>query len=330
MKGIGVLVLNSILTREQQNCVIEDFVNSDVQKHRVLLFLSVDAVGLNLTCVDTVIMLDIIWSQMGVEQIIRQSARLTQENAIHIYHLVSLRMTDMLMSAMAREKGEMLWTLFSKEKNDKLEQVFYSRTKKGVVPDSDLKEDDDDDSGKKKKTKPLPRACNARGLMKNVVLKSISRSETPSTLQASKTAAEEMAEEPKVADDEEDGVDRGEEKTTEKGKGKGKEKARTKATTKPKLAAKMKPNPRAKGKGKGAAEVNQEAAGPSKKPTGERAMASKADVNTPLGIVSEHVVSTARLPTEEMGSMDVDKPAGKQPPSQQPMVLMGPGNPGAG
>ena len=101
----------------------------------------------------------------------------------------------------------MLQTLFLKEKNNKLEQVFYSRTKKGVVPDSDPEEDDDDDSGKKKKTKPLPRARNARGPAKNAALKSISRSETPSTSRASKTAAEETAEEPEVADDEGEGVD---------------------------------------------------------------------------------------------------------------------------
>ncbi|KAF9487612.1 hypothetical protein BDN71DRAFT_1594410 [Pleurotus eryngii] len=325
MKGISVLVLNGLLTKEQQERVIKDFVNSDAQEHWVLLFLSIGAVGLNLTCVDTVIMLDTIWSQVGTEQIIGRSAHLTQENAVHVYHLVSLRTTDVLMSTMAREKGEMLRTLFSKEKNEKLEQVFYGRTKKGTVPDSDP-EEDDNDSGKKKKTKPLPRAYN-------VALKSISRSETSSTSRASKTAAEETAEEPEVADDEGEGVDGGdggEEKMAEEGKGKGKEKVRTKAPAKPKPAAKTKLKPRAKGKGKSAAEVNEEAPGPSKKPTGERATTSEADVNTPLGIMSEHIAGAAGLPTDETGSMDMDQPAGKQTPSQQPMVLMGPGNPGAG
>ncbi|KAF9499167.1 hypothetical protein BDN71DRAFT_1503218 [Pleurotus eryngii] len=299
MKGISVLVLNGILTREQWDRIIEDFVDSDVQEHRVLLFSSVGAVRLNLTCADTVIMLDTIWLQVGTEQIIGWSVCLTQENAIHIYHLVSLGTTDVLMSAMACEKGKMLRMLFLKEKNDKLEQ-----------------EDDNDDSRKKKKTKPLPSAHNARGPMKNAALKSISRLETPSTSWAFKTAAEETAEEPEVADDEGDGVDsvdREEEKMTEKGKGKGKEKARTKAPAKPKPAAKTKLKPRAKGKGKDVAEVNQEAAGPSKKPTGEWAMTSKANVDTPLGIVSEHVTSTARLPTEETGSVDMDKPTGAGP-----------------
>ncbi|KAF9486640.1 hypothetical protein BDN71DRAFT_1564661, partial [Pleurotus eryngii] len=49
MKGIGVLVLNGLLTKEQWELVIEDFVNSDAQEHRVLLFSSIGAVRLNLT-----------------------------------------------------------------------------------------------------------------------------------------------------------------------------------------------------------------------------------------------------------------------------------------
>lgn len=56
-KGIKTLIMNGTLKREERDQVIDEFVHGDDPEKRVLLFSSVGAVGLNLTCADVVIML---------------------------------------------------------------------------------------------------------------------------------------------------------------------------------------------------------------------------------------------------------------------------------
>ncbi|KAF9491153.1 hypothetical protein BDN71DRAFT_1510617 [Pleurotus eryngii] len=132
-KGIKTLIMNGTLAREDRDQVIDDFVNGDDPERRVLLFSSVGSVGLNLTCADVVIMLDTIWSQVGIEQIIGRSARLTQQKPVHVYYLIALQTTDVLMSTLAQEKGEMLQTLLTKGTNPALQKILDG-------------EDDDDDT----------------------------------------------------------------------------------------------------------------------------------------------------------------------------------------
>lgn len=49
--------MNGTQTREERDQVVDEFVNGDDSDKRVMLFSSVGAVGLNLTCADVVIML---------------------------------------------------------------------------------------------------------------------------------------------------------------------------------------------------------------------------------------------------------------------------------
>ncbi|KAF7416476.1 hypothetical protein PC9H_002742 [Pleurotus ostreatus] len=300
MKGIGVLVLNGLMNKQDRERVIDDFVHSDAAEHRVLLFSSIGAVGLNLTCADTVIMLDMIWSQVGTEQIIGRAARLTQENAVHVYHLVALGTTDVLMSTMAREKGEMLATLFSKEKNEKLEEVFYGISKKNAVSDSDQEEDDDD---KKKKKKALPKTRTARGAAKNAGLESISRSQTPSISWASKTPTveeEEQAAEQTATG----GADEGAEQRV-----KGKAKPKPKPAAKRQTAAKPRPKPKAKGRVKSAAEVHDDDdAGPSEPPTAEGSVQNEPN----------DAAGPSRPPT--VGASTLNEPSHAAGPSRLPAV----------
>ncbi|KAF9494556.1 hypothetical protein BDN71DRAFT_1507539 [Pleurotus eryngii] len=123
-RGVKMHIMNRTQTREQCDQVIDDFVNSEDPEKQILLFSSVGSVGLNLTCADVVIMLDTIWSQVGVEQIIRRSARLMQDKPVHIYYLIALQTTDVLMSTLAREKGEMLETLLTKGTNPTLQKIL--------------------------------------------------------------------------------------------------------------------------------------------------------------------------------------------------------------
>ncbi|KDQ27212.1 hypothetical protein PLEOSDRAFT_1106091 [Pleurotus ostreatus PC15] len=320
MKGIGVLVLNGLMNKQDRERVIDDFVHSDAAEHRVLLFSSIGAVGLNLTCADTVIMLDMIWSQVGTEQIIGRAARLTQENAVHVYHLVALGTTDVLMSTMAREKGEMLATLFSKEKNEKLEEVFYGISKKNAVSDSDQEEDDDD---KKKKKKALPKTRTARGAAKNAGLESISRSQTPSISRASKTPTveeEEQAAEQTATG----GADEGAEQRV-----KGKAKPKPKPATKRQTAAKPRPKPKAKGRVKSAAEVHDDNdAGPSEPPTAEGSVQNEPNdaagpsrpptVGASTPNEPSHAAGPSRLPA--VGGSTPNAPSHAAGPSWPPVV----------
>ncbi|KAF4584742.1 hypothetical protein EYR38_001973 [Pleurotus pulmonarius] len=320
MKGFGVLVLNGLLKKEERERVIQSFVHSDAPDHRVLLFSSVGAVGLNLTCADTVIMLDTIWSQVGTEQIIGRSARLTQEHAVHVYHLLALGTTDVIMARMARQKGEMLKTLLSKEKNEKLEAVFYGRANKNAAMDSEP-EDDDDDSGKKKKAKGPPKTRTARGVAKNAALTSISRSVTPSTSRASKTPGVETEGDAEMVANDGGGDDAPE-------AGKGKPKAKARAPAKPKAAAKPRPKPKPKGRIKSAAEVIDDDAGPSEPPTGEGGVpneSSNAAGPSPPPIVggsTPHESSNAAGPSRQpiVGGSTPNESRNIAGPSRQPVV----------
>ncbi|KAF4598990.1 hypothetical protein EYR40_006078 [Pleurotus pulmonarius] len=314
MKGIGVMVLNGLTKKEERDRIIDDFVHSDSPEHRVLLFSSVGSVGLNLTVADTVIMIDTIWSQVGTEQIIGRSARLTQEHPVHVYHLVALGTTDVLMSTMAREKGEMLRTLFTKERNENLERVFHGRLLKGAVDDGD--NDLDEDGNPRKKKKSLPKTRTARGAAKNASVTSISRSSTPSTSRASKTPGVEGEGEKEPTD----GIAGEGDEPNAKGKAKGRAKP----------PAKPRPKPKAKGRQvKSAPLVNDEDDGPSEPPT---AGASTTEILEKTGRAS-------RPPTEEAGMMDVDEPSREATtgstekqdvarPSGQPALLTGPGSAG--
>ncbi|KAF9493261.1 hypothetical protein BDN71DRAFT_1432613 [Pleurotus eryngii] len=117
-RGVKMHIINGTHSCEQCDQVIDDFINSKDPEKWILLSPSVGSVGLNLTCVDVVIML------VGVEQIIGQSTWLTQDKPVHIYYLIALQTTDVLMFTLAQEKGEMLETLLTKGTNLKLQKIL--------------------------------------------------------------------------------------------------------------------------------------------------------------------------------------------------------------
>ncbi|KAJ8474911.1 hypothetical protein ONZ45_g15788 [Pleurotus djamor] len=136
--GVDPYVLNSTLNDREREAVVSSFVNGTDPARRVLLFSAVGAVGLNLTCADVIIMLDTQWSQVGVEQIIGRCARLTQEKPVHIYYLLALQTTDVLMTTLAREKGEMLDTLLTRGGNEELEKLLKGVNSKDLGNDDAL------------------------------------------------------------------------------------------------------------------------------------------------------------------------------------------------
>ncbi|KAF9488813.1 hypothetical protein BDN71DRAFT_1533579 [Pleurotus eryngii] len=113
-RGVKMHIMNGTQSHKQRNQVINDFVNGEDPEKWVLLFSSVGSVGLNLMCADIVIMLDTIWSQVGVEQITRQSTWLTQDKPVHVYYLIALQTMD----------GEMLETLLMKGTNLTLQKIL--------------------------------------------------------------------------------------------------------------------------------------------------------------------------------------------------------------
>lgn len=51
---------------------------------------------------------DICWSEVLVEQIIGRAWRRGQEKTVRVYNMIALGTTDVMMSAMAKTKGDML------------------------------------------------------------------------------------------------------------------------------------------------------------------------------------------------------------------------------
>ncbi|KAJ8463834.1 hypothetical protein ONZ45_g17445 [Pleurotus djamor] len=124
MNDIEPYCIHGNLRQDAREKVVQEFVKGTDPRRRVLIFSGVGAAGLNLSCADVVFLLDACWSQVQIEQIIGRAAHLTQEKPVHVYHLLALGTTDLMMTTLAKEKGDMLDDFFSRERNAKLEKLL--------------------------------------------------------------------------------------------------------------------------------------------------------------------------------------------------------------
>ncbi len=115
--GIVPFVLNGSMKIKDRDDKVQKFIHSHDPNRRVLLFSSVGAAGLNLACADTVILFvscrtlptspfpftllkDTVWSQ--------------QERTVHVYKLLAVGTTDVIMASLARDKDVMLQALVTR------------------------------------------------------------------------------------------------------------------------------------------------------------------------------------------------------------------------
>ncbi|KAJ8488876.1 hypothetical protein ONZ45_g13793 [Pleurotus djamor] len=145
--GINVFIINGSQKQPERERILHEFINGTDPAWRVLLFSSVGGVGLNLTCADVVIMLDALWSQVAVEQVVGRCARLTQEKPVHVYYILAKHTTDIAMAALARDKGDMLKALLNRQwQDDDINQLLLGGVDDGEEEEENEDDDNDDDS----------------------------------------------------------------------------------------------------------------------------------------------------------------------------------------
>ncbi|KAM6488891.1 P-loop containing nucleoside triphosphate hydrolase protein [Amanita muscaria] len=114
VNGIKPYVINGSMKVKERDEKVQAFVSGNDPDRRVLLFSSVGAAGLNLACADVVILYDMVWSDQAKVQIVGRAHRLGQTRPVHVYHLLAIGTTDVIISSMAREKDEMLQALLTR------------------------------------------------------------------------------------------------------------------------------------------------------------------------------------------------------------------------
>ena len=131
--GVVPFIINGAMKIKDRDNAVQRFIHSNDPDRRVLLFSSVGAAGLNLACADTVILFvsrqtlpsfplqftllkDTAWSQQSVVQIIGRAHRYGQKRIVHVYRLLAVGTTDVIMASLAKDKDVMLQALVTKTK----------------------------------------------------------------------------------------------------------------------------------------------------------------------------------------------------------------------
>ncbi|KAG2136436.1 hypothetical protein DEU56DRAFT_756342 [Suillus clintonianus] len=139
---ISALALSGSNTIDERNDIIHKF--NTVPEHRVLLFSTVGAVGLNLTVATVVILFDQCWSRMLVNQIIGRAWRLGQVETVLVYNMVALGTVDVLMVDHGEGKGKMLGQFLDKNQAV-VHTIQRALTGQRIRGDEGYDENDDDD-----------------------------------------------------------------------------------------------------------------------------------------------------------------------------------------
>ncbi|KIM38289.1 hypothetical protein M413DRAFT_12967 [Hebeloma cylindrosporum] len=133
--GIKHQILSGAMTPKQRDD------NLELWRHdpecRVLLFTSVGNTGLNMTEARNVIHLDPGWSSTPATQTDGRAWRYGQEKTVHVYHLLALNTTDIIMHGHSNEKTTMMNAFVKKAKDNVMETLLKGR--------QDEEDDDDDD-----------------------------------------------------------------------------------------------------------------------------------------------------------------------------------------
>lgn len=116
---------------------------------------------------------------------------------VHVYYMIALQTTDVLMATLAREKGEMLETLLTKGTNEKLRSLLEGNDSNEVHPEVSDGEDEIPAKGKKTRASRL-----AKTIGKNTTIKGKASTTSKRNVQATsedEISADEKVTEPAVA-----------------------------------------------------------------------------------------------------------------------------------
>ncbi|KAM6491331.1 P-loop containing nucleoside triphosphate hydrolase protein [Amanita muscaria] len=164
VNGIIPYVINGSMKVKERDEEVQNFVSGIEPNRRVLLFSSVGAAGLNLACADVVILYDMVWSDQATIQIIGRAHRLGQEKPVHVYHLLAVGTTDVIISSMAREKNDMLKALLTRTiKEAPALEEFFNGDPNSDDENEDVIEEDDETTKRGKKRAPAKKPRQKKG-----------------------------------------------------------------------------------------------------------------------------------------------------------------------
>ncbi|TFK60422.1 P-loop containing nucleoside triphosphate hydrolase protein [Pluteus cervinus] len=133
VNGVQSFLISGKLSPKARDAAIQDFIHSTDPEKRILLFSSVGSTGLNLACAVYIIVFDMLWSGVALQQIIGRAWRLGQTLQVRVFLVVALGTTDITMTTMASGKDAMLNAFMSKARNEAVE-AFIAKENEIVQP----------------------------------------------------------------------------------------------------------------------------------------------------------------------------------------------------
>ncbi|KAF7974464.1 hypothetical protein HWV62_12104 [Athelia sp. TMB] len=118
VSGVESIVYNGAMKLAERTKALAEFRASST--HRVLLMSKVGTVGLNLTCADVAIAVDVPWSQIDLEQFWGRVHRFGQKRPVYGFLLVAHNSFDQVMFTGGRGKVALLDIFLVREENKSL------------------------------------------------------------------------------------------------------------------------------------------------------------------------------------------------------------------
>ncbi|KAJ3494060.1 hypothetical protein NLJ89_g10889 [Agrocybe chaxingu] len=123
---------------QRRAAIVAEFLSDP--KQRILIVSSVGSSGLNLSRANVIIFLDQPWSAQDERQIRGRAHRQPQKKEVTCYHLLANNTADVILSGLARGKGDMMEAFLKKETGQELFQMLSGKMQ--ANPDDDLDEGD--------------------------------------------------------------------------------------------------------------------------------------------------------------------------------------------
>ncbi|KAI6044344.1 P-loop containing nucleoside triphosphate hydrolase protein, partial [Pisolithus marmoratus] len=106
--GDTVIKLNGTMSLKKWQAATNNFQTSThMTGHHVLIISNVGMVGLNLTCVNIMVIVDTTWSALDDEQLRGQIFCYPQQKQVHIYRLIALGTLDVFLNNISFDKGNL-------------------------------------------------------------------------------------------------------------------------------------------------------------------------------------------------------------------------------
>ncbi|KAG6819599.1 hypothetical protein H0H93_010368 [Arthromyces matolae] len=158
--GVQSIAINGKIPMVKRDKLVAQLYD-DNQPARVIIISSVGSAGLNLSCADTVIMLDQAWSAQEERQIYGRAHRQPQKRTVRVIHLLAEDSADLILHGLARGKKHMHEAFVDKEKGEELRRLF-SGIAVDNIEDEVIPSDDEGQTKKKTRGRKEPKRSKSK------------------------------------------------------------------------------------------------------------------------------------------------------------------------